>query len=97
LGYEVHLIFFWLNSMELAKERVKQRVENGGHNINEDVIERRYKAGIVNLNKLYINFVDSWRIYNNSDNKHELIAEGLKNHVTEIIDNDIYLKICYEK
>ena len=47
LGYDVHLIFFWLNSVELAKERVKQRVLSGGHNIDVDVIERRYKAGLI--------------------------------------------------
>lgn len=77
LGYEVHLIFFWLNSIELARERVKQRVQNGGHNIPQEIIERRYKAGIVNLNKLYINFVDTWMIYDNSGNRHELIAEKM--------------------
>ena len=96
-GYQVHLVFFWLNSIELAKERVQQRVQNGGHNIPSDVIERRYNAGIKNLKELYITFVDSWRIYDNSDNKHQLIAEGLKNLAAEIIDRDIYLKICHGK
>lgn len=95
-GYQVHLIFFWLNSIELAKERVQQRVQNGGHNIPTNVIERRYISGIKNLNELYITFVDSWRIYDNSDNKHKLIAEGAKNLVTEIIDRTIYLKIRHE-
>tara|TARA_R110000868_G_scaffold411374_3_gene703376 strand:- start:45 stop:473 length:429 start_codon:yes stop_codon:yes gene_type:complete len=41
-GYTVTLIFFWLNNIELAKERVKTRVFEGGHNIPENVIERRY-------------------------------------------------------
>jgi hypothetical protein len=36
-------------------------------------------------------------IYDNSDNKHELIAEGIKNSATEIIDRDIYLKIYHGK
>ena len=89
-NYQIHLIFLWLNSIELAKERVKQRVQNGGHNIPKDVIERRYISGIRNLNELYITFVDSWRIYDNSDNMHKLIAEGLKNKRTEIIDRDIF-------
>ena len=31
-GYQVHLVFFWLSSIELAKERVQQRVQSGGHN-----------------------------------------------------------------
>ncbi len=97
VGYEVHLIFFWLNSIELAKERVMQRVQNGGHNIPVDVIERRYKAGIENLNKLYLTFVNSWRIYNNSDYAHELIAEGSKNGELNIQDEEIYTKIINGK
>jgi predicted ABC-type ATPase len=37
IGYDIHLIFFWLNTVDLAIERVKQRVINGGHNIPLDV------------------------------------------------------------
>lgn len=48
-NYNVTLLFFWLNNVELAKERVKIRVKEGGHNIPEDIIERRYFKGIKNL------------------------------------------------
>jgi predicted ABC-type ATPase len=74
-GYYVTLIFFWLESIELAKDRVRKRVTEGGHNIESDVIERRYKAGIKNLFKLYYNKVDSLLIYDNSTAESELIAE----------------------
>jgi len=74
-GYYVTLIFFWLESVELAKDRVRKRVSEGGHNIESDVIERRYKAGIKNLFKLYFNKVDSLLIYDNSTAESELIAE----------------------
>ncbi|WMJ72217.1 zeta toxin family protein [Cytophagaceae bacterium ABcell3] len=46
-GYEVTLLYFWLNSQELAIERVKERVREGGHNIPEQVIRRRYNKGNV--------------------------------------------------
>ncbi len=52
-GYTIHLIFIWLDSVELAKKRVHHRVKNGGHNIPDDVIERRYKRGLINFVKLY--------------------------------------------
>ena len=74
-GYYITLIFFWLESIELAKDRVKKRVTEGGHNIESDVIERRYKAGIKNLFNLYFNKVDSLLIYDNSTAESELIAE----------------------
>ena len=74
-GYYVTLIFFWLESIQLAKDRVQKRVSEGGHNIEPNVIDRRYKAGIKNLFKLYFDKVDSLLIYDNSKAKSELIAE----------------------
>ena len=74
-GYYVTLIFFWLESIELAKDRVRKRVSEGGHNIEIDVIERRYNAGIKNLFSLYCNKVDSLLIYDSSKAESELIAE----------------------
>ncbi len=53
-NYNVTLLFFWLKNPELAKERVKIRVIEGGHNIPEDVIERRYYKGIKNLFEIYL-------------------------------------------
>jgi predicted ABC-type ATPase len=48
-GYTINLIYFWLQSPELAVYRVRRRVETGGHNIPEDVIRRRYERGRKNL------------------------------------------------
>ncbi len=74
-GYIVTLIFMWLESSELAKDRVKKRVAEGGHNIDSDVIERRYRAGIKNLFEIYCNKVDSVLVYDNSGIESELICE----------------------
>ena len=70
-GYFVTLLYFWLSSPALAKERVIKRVSEGGHNIPPDVIERRYHAGLTNLS-LFLSAVDRWYIYNN-----EFIPAGL--------------------
>jgi predicted ABC-type ATPase len=45
-GYTVTLLYFWLNSPELAIERVRARVEAGGHDIPEETVRRRYQVGI---------------------------------------------------
>jgi predicted ABC-type ATPase len=50
-GYRVTLLFFWLQNVELAKERVKIRVSEGGHNIEPQVIERRYLRGCLKSQK----------------------------------------------
>ena len=58
-GYDITLFFIWLNNFELAKKRVAARVDKGGHNIKEDVIERRYVKGIKNFLN-YAEKVDEW-------------------------------------
>jgi predicted ABC-type ATPase len=89
-GYEVTLLFFWLDSVELAIERVKTRVAEGGHDIPEKVIRRRYYAGIKNLFDLYMPVCDYWMIANNSSPNLELIAEGNYETVTKIENNRIF-------
>lgn len=86
-GYYITLIFFWLESVELAKDRVKKRVTEGGHNIQSDVIERRYHSGIKNLFELYHNKVDSVLVYDNSTSASELIAEKEISHASFTIHN----------
>jgi predicted ABC-type ATPase len=74
-GYNIILLFFWLESYELAIERVKTRVLEGGHNIPIDVIKRRYFNGICNLFDIYLDIVDQAFIFDNSEGNHILIAE----------------------
>lgn len=85
MGYRINLLFFWLQSAELAISRVKRRVESGGHNIPEDVIIRRYYRGLTNLFKLYIPLCDNWLIYNNSQENIELVATYFEDELT--VDN----------
>lgn len=92
-GYFVTLIYFWLNSTDLAIERVKSRVVAGGHDIPIDTIMRRYHSGISNLSKLYTPICDYWIIIDNSLSQFKTIAEGFKNEDIEVYYNDIYNKI----
>ena len=48
----------------------------GGHNIPEDVIVRRYKKGIINLTKVFVNLCDYWLVIDNSYRPYKFIAEG---------------------
>lgn len=86
-GYYITLIFFWLESVELAKDRVKKRVTEGGHNIHSDVIERRYHSGIKNLFEFYYTKVDSLLIYDNSTSASQFIAEKEISNPTFTIHN----------
>lgn len=92
-GYNVKLLFFWLESPEMAKLRVAERVAKGGHNIPEDVIERRYYAGIRNLFNLFMNEVDYWAIFMNTKKPMTSIAVGGMALEKQIIDVELYNKM----
>jgi predicted ABC-type ATPase len=76
VGYKVTLLFIWLDSPQTAIQRVADRVAEGGHNIPESVIVRRYHRGVFNLVNLYMPICDSWIVVNNKDVVPELIAKG---------------------
>jgi predicted ABC-type ATPase len=74
--YQVHLIFLRLDTPELAIERVAVRVAQGGHNVPEDVIRRRFAQGSHNFSDLYLPLVDSWQLYDNSSELPRLLETG---------------------
>lgn len=98
-GYIVNIIYFWLESPELATNRVAERVSKGGHDIPRDVIFRRYSKGINNLFNLFMDKVDVWAIYDNSQYKRERIAFGGKGikQVVNNMENLIRLRIMSNK
>lgn len=92
-GYKVSILFFFLQDVELAKQRVAERVAHGGHDIPADVIERRYYAGLRNLFGLFMDEVDSWTIYDNSLPGRPEIASGGRLTSIHIYDIDKYQNI----
>ena len=66
LGYSVQLLFFWLESPEMACQRVAKRVSEGGHDIPVETIYRRYRLGLDNLFNIFIPIVDYWSLYDNN-------------------------------
>lgn len=74
MGYVVHLLFFWLNSPEVAIQRVAKRVSEGGHNIPCEIVRRRYNLGIANFFNLYKDIVDTWMLVDNASNPRVIVA-----------------------
>lgn len=83
-NYKITLLFFWLHSPEQAKERVAERVANGGHDIEDEVIERRYNRGIKNFFELYNSICDEWIFLDNTKGNSEVIAEKLEGNPINI-------------
>jgi predicted ABC-type ATPase len=92
-GYSINIIFLWLQSPELALERVAVRVKNGGHSIPKDTILRRYKSGVENFLKLYIPHTENWTVYDNSFKNPELIARKILGNEIEIFNETTWRKM----
>jgi len=72
------LIFLWLPKVEIAVERVRERVRQGGHDVPEQVIRRRYEAGWKNFNRIYKPLVDHWFLYDNAGRDPILLEKWTK-------------------
>ncbi|WP_244617439.1 zeta toxin family protein [Sulfurimicrobium lacus] len=68
-GYRVELFFLSLDSPETAIARVRNRVAQGGHDVPETTIRRRFSGGIENFHSIYKPLVDAWLFYDNSGNE----------------------------
>jgi predicted ABC-type ATPase len=75
-GYRVRLIFLSLPNSEIAIERVAARVAQGGHHVASAVVRRRFDSGLRNFQDTYVDLVDEWWWYDNSDNTPRLISTG---------------------
>lgn len=78
-GYHILLVFLSLPAADMAVARVAARVTQGGHNVPENDIRRRFTAGLKNFHDIYKNAVDAWILYDNSGNVPKVIERGENN------------------
>lgn len=97
VGYSIVLIYFWLESLDLARARVRARVEKGGHNIEPEVIERRYRRGLSNFFTMYQGLSDNWVMYDNSGNEPVLLAKGKASLVSFINNRELWNEIIQRR
>ena len=92
-GYEVLVVFVWVRSVELSIARVADRVRNGGHDVGEATIRRRYARGIHNFVHSYRKLADRWWCFDNSEARARLVSEG-RGASLEISDPITWSQIC---
>ena len=86
-GYGVRLAFTALDSPEIALRRVAIRVSQGGHDVPEHVVRRRWSAGLRSLFDHYLPLVDQWIILDSSDGPLQLVAESDPEHLVHRVTN----------
>ena len=77
-GYHISLYFLKLPNPEFAIRRVQHRVAEGGHYIPDEVVKRRFHAGLKNFYTRYQPIVDTWMLYDNANDFPLLIDKGRK-------------------
>lgn len=86
LGYTIELYFVYVDSVEIAKQRVLLRVAAGGHGIPEADIERRYKESLEKLKDI-IPLCDKVELYDNSKRFRRVAL--IKSGKTIAVSNDV--------
>lgn len=74
-GYRIHLFFLWIPNSSLALERIKDRVASGGHDVPASDVHRRFRRSVENFFKVYEPLLDSWMLFDNSNEIPYLVAE----------------------
>jgi len=93
-GYRVHLSFIWLNSPEIALQRVRERVQSGGHGIPEETVRRRYRKGLQNFFALYQPLADTWGVYDNSASPNPVLVATGSLTAVNIASPDLWAAFC---
>ncbi len=88
-GYFVTVLYFWLDSPDLAVERVKARVKAGGHDVPEEVIRRRYVKGLRYFFEDYRMLADRWILADNTKIPFKVVAQGWRENMV-VKDNIKY-------
>jgi predicted ABC-type ATPase len=89
-GFDVHLLYLWLPSPDLAVARVAARVQAGGHGLAETDIRRRYKRSRDNFLELFMPLANTWEVYDNSQSEPVLVAFGGQGEPLAITASEVW-------
>ena len=93
LGYQITLIYIYLDNPEEAINRIKIRVKQGGHSVPDEDVIRRFARGMNNFWHIYKPLVVNWRLVLNSKEDIQLIATGDAARYN-IVDEDEFARFC---
>lgn len=90
-GYLVYIFFLWIPNVHLARERIKQRVKQGGHHVPDADVKRRLNRSLNNFFDLYMPLADGWDIFDNSGMDPVLVVKSNEKGL-QVLDQSLYLK-----
>lgn len=75
-GFEIIIVFIYLDSADTSLARVQERVRRGGHDVPEEDIRRRFRRCFHNFWHRYRQIADYWYVYYNFSGDFKRIASG---------------------
>jgi predicted ABC-type ATPase len=73
-GYQIKCYFLWVKDVDTTLNRIRQRVSEGGHNIEPDVSRRRFFKTLVNFFSVYRPIFNTWKLIENEEDEPRLMA-----------------------
>jgi len=75
-GYAVKIVYLRIDTVDLAIKRVRTRVAQGGHDVPEEVVRRRFAQGWRNFQQIYQSLADVWQVFDANGPRPVLLAQG---------------------
>ena len=88
-GYTVTVFFLWIPDVKLARERIEQRVKDGGHDVPFEDVKRRFARSRLDFIRSYRPLCNGWTLFDNSRTEPFRIAYKEKG-VLKILDEKLY-------
>ncbi len=76
--YRIVMVYVWLDNPQVCIERIRVRVEAGGHHVEDEVVKRRFFRSNINFWTSYRLIADQWFLFYNGHNKAKIAASGTK-------------------
>ena len=88
-GFQITILYLWLDSVETSVARVRERVLSGGHDVPEEDIRRRFARSLSNFWNLYRLLSDEWSLMYNSGDQPQDVAIGTPNDIS-LCDTELF-------
>jgi predicted ABC-type ATPase len=88
IGYQLNIFYLWLPRVELALDRVRTRVQRGGHNIPDAIVRRRFDRSIRNFLNHYCLLAESWIMFDNSGDTPKTVVSFAANRLSIIMADE---------
>lgn len=80
-GFQITIVFVFVNSADVCVARVAERVRKGGHDVPAQDIRRRFHRSITNFWRIYRRLADNWVVLYNGGSRVQDVLVGSRDNM----------------